>query len=134
MCVITEKKQNCNETSLGYVVIIFYHWWYFDWGGGGAGPFGPLLATPMAKAKDRLLDDRHSQGQGQECSRSKPRTQGAIVLKKKKGFQKNFPGNLKKKKKKVFVREDAEFPQKRYSKKKSLRKFSARFLPLSKIK
>ena len=119
MCVITEKKQNCNEISLGYVVIIFYHWWYFDWGGGRA-PWAPL-ATPMAKSKDRLLDDKHSQGQGQECSRAKPRTQGAIVLKKK-GFQKNFPGNLKKKKK-VFVREDAEFPRKRYCKKKVFANF-----------
>ena len=52
-----------------------------------------------AKAKDSLSEDRHSRGQGQECSRPRPRTQ-AQVLSKKKGLHKNFSGNLQKKKKK----------------------------------
>ena len=51
-----------------------------------------------AKAKDRLLEDRPSQGQGQECSR--PRTQHTSVLpKKKKVPPKNFLATSKKKKK-----------------------------------
>ena len=37
-----------------------------------------------AKAKDRLFEDRPSQCQVQECSRPRPRTQRASVLKKKK--------------------------------------------------
>ena len=41
-----------------------------------------------AKAKDSLSEDRHSRGQGQECSR--PRTQAQVLSKKKKGLQKNF--------------------------------------------
>ena len=39
-----------------------------------------------AKAKDSLFEDRTSRGQGQECSRPRPRTKdtGASVLRKKK--------------------------------------------------
>ena len=44
-----------------------------------------------AKAKDRLSEDRHSRGQGQECSR--PRTQPQVFCKKK-GLQKSFSGNF----------------------------------------
>ena len=42
-----------------------------------------------AKAKDSLSEDRHSQGQGQECSRPRPRTKdtSAIALQKKIFFQ-----------------------------------------------
>ena len=45
-----------------------------------------------AKAKDSLSEDRPSRGQGQECSRPKPRTKdtAASVFQKKKGFQKSF--------------------------------------------
>ena len=45
-----------------------------------------------AKAKDSLFEDRPSRGQGQECSRPRPRTKdtGASVLQKKKGLQKFF--------------------------------------------
>ena len=55
----------------------------------------------------------------------------------KKGSQNFFPGDLQKKK--VFAREDAKFPRKikrspHTKNKKGLRKFSARFLPLSKLK
>ena len=48
-----------------------------------------------AKVKDSLSEDRTSQGQGQECSRPRPRTKdtGASVLQKK-SLQKNFLGNL----------------------------------------
>ena len=44
-----------------------------------------------AKAKDSLSEDRHSRGQGQECSRPRPKTKdtSASVLQKKKVF-KNF--------------------------------------------
>ena len=49
-----------------------------------------------AKAKDSLSEDRHSRGQRQECSRPRPRTKdtAASVLRKKKGLQKSFSGNL----------------------------------------
>ena len=51
-----------------------------------------------AKTKDSLSEDRHSRGQGQECSRPRPRTEdtNASVLKKK-GLQKYFSGDLQKK-------------------------------------
>ena len=57
-----------------------------------------------AKAKDSLSEDRHSRGQGQECSR--PRTQSASALqkKKKRSSQKFFRRSPKKKKKKVFTK------------------------------
>ena len=51
-----------------------------------------------AKAKDSLSEDRHSRGQGQECSRPRPRTQAHVLSKKKKGLHKNFSGDLQKKK------------------------------------
>ena len=41
-----------------------------------------------SKAKDSLSEDRHSRGQGQECSR--PRTQAQVLSKKKKVFTKIF--------------------------------------------
>ena len=40
------------------------------------------------KAKDSLSEDRHSRGQGQECSR--PRTQAQVLSKKKRSSQKFF--------------------------------------------
>ena len=45
-----------------------------------------------AKAKDSLSEDRTSRGQGQECSRPRPRTEdtGASVLLKKKVFKNIF--------------------------------------------
>ena len=55
-----------------------------------------------SEAKDSLSEDRHSRGQGQECSRPRPRTKvtSAIALqkKKKKVFRKNFQAISKKKK------------------------------------
>ena len=55
-----------------------------------------------AKAKDSLSEDRHSRGQGQECSRPRPRTKDTKrkCSQKKKGLHKNFSGDLRKKKKK----------------------------------
>ena len=58
-------------------------------------------------AKDSLSEDRHSRGQGQECSRPRPRTKdtsASALQKKKKGLHKNFSGDLQKKKKKVFTK------------------------------
>ena len=54
-----------------------------------------------AKAKDSLPEDRHSQGQGQECSRPRPRTKdtsASALQKKKKVFTKIFWAISKKKK------------------------------------
>ena len=50
-----------------------------------------------AKAKGSLPEDRPSRGQGQKCSRPRPRTKNtaASVLRKKKGLQKSFSGNLR---------------------------------------
>ena len=58
-----------------------------------------------AKAKDSLSEDRHSRGQGQECSRPKPRTKDtkrkcSPKKKKKRSSQKFFRRSPKKKKKK----------------------------------
>ena len=85
-------------------------------GQGQGQPFrGQTLSRPRtgmleAKAKDSLSEDRHSRGQGQECSR--PRTKGtkrsALQKKKKKVFTKIFQAiskkKKKKKKKKVFTK------------------------------
>ena len=61
-----------------------------------------------AKAKDSLSEDRHSRGQGQECSRPKPRTKDTkrkCSPQKKKVFTKIFQAiSKKKKKKKVFTK------------------------------
>ena len=48
------------------------------------------------QAQGQISEDRHSRGQGQECSR--PRTQAQVLSKKKKGLHKNFSGDLQKKK------------------------------------
>ena len=57
-----------------------------------------------AKAKDSLSEDRHSRGQGQECSRPRPRTKdtSASALQKKRSSQKFFRRSQKKKK--VFTK------------------------------
>ena len=62
-----------------------------------------------AKAKDSLSKDRLSRGQGQECSRPRPRTKdtSASALQKKqknRSSQKFFGRYPKKKKKKVFTK------------------------------
>ena len=45
-----------------------------------------------AKAKDSLSEDRHSRGQGQECSRTKD-TATSVLQTKNIGLQKSFSGN-----------------------------------------
>ena len=37
--------------------------------------------TKKTEAKDSLSEDRHSRGQGQECSRPRPRTQAQVLSK-----------------------------------------------------
>ena len=57
--------------------------------------------TKKSEAKDSLSEDRHSLGQGQECSRPTPRTKdtsASALQNKKKGLHKNFSGDLQKKK------------------------------------
>ena len=48
--------------------------------------------TKKFEAKNSLSEDRHSRGQGQECSRPRPRTKdtSASALQKKKVFTKIF--------------------------------------------
>ena len=43
-----------------------------------------------AKAKDSLFEDKPSRGQGQECSRPRPRTKDTAAKKKQKVFKKVF--------------------------------------------
>ena len=73
------------------------------------------------EAKDSLSEDRHSRGQGQECSR-RPRTKdtiaGALQKIKKRSSQKFFRRSPKKKnKKKVFTKFFKRSPQKNVSQK-----------------
>ena len=63
---------------------------------------------------DSLSEDRHSPGQGQECSRPRPRTKDtstSALQKKKKGLHKNFSGDLQKKK--VFTKISQAFSTKK---------------------
>ena len=63
-----------------------------------------------AKAKDSLSEDRHSRGQGQECSR--PRTQAQVLFEKKKVFKRIFQAISKKKKKRSSQKFFKRSPQK----------------------
>ena len=72
-----------------------------------------------AKAKDSLSEDRHSRGQGQECSRPRTKDTSASVLQKK--FRRS-PN--KKKKKKVFTKIFQAISKKK--KKRSSQKFFKR--------
>ena len=65
-----------------------------------AGARGGVKNTRLeAKAKDSLSEDRHSRGQGEECSRPRPRTKdtSASALQKKRSSQKFFRQSPKKK-------------------------------------
>ena len=61
-----------------------------------------------SEAKNNLSEDRHSRGQGQVCSKPRPRTKdtsASVLQKKKKVFTKTFQAiSKKKKKKKVFTK------------------------------
>ena len=60
----------------------------------------PRPKTPKkseAKAKDSISENRHSRGQGQECSRPRTKDTCASALQKKKGLPKNFSSDLHKK-------------------------------------
>ena len=52
-----------------------------------------------SEAKDSPSEDRPFRGQGQECSMPRPRTNNTSVSVLRKGLQKFFSGDLKKKKK-----------------------------------
>ena len=56
-----------------------------------------------SEAKDSLSEDRHSRGQGQECSRPRTKDTSASALQKKRSSQKFFRRSPKKKKK-VFTK------------------------------
>ena len=79
-----------------------------------------------AKVKDSLSEDRHSRGQGQECSRPRPRTKDTsasalqkkkvstkifqAISKKKKGLHKNFSSDLYKRPfSKTFFKRSTKF-------------------------
>ena len=90
-----------NFTSVGIQVFYFTTFMLFfynkqRWSRGHKARGQGHKKKSEAKAKDSLSEDRHSRGQGQECSR--PRTQAQVLSKKKKGFHKNFSGDLQKKK------------------------------------
>ena len=66
-----------------------------------------------AKAKDSLSEDRHSRGQGQECSRPRTKDTSASALQnKKKGLYKNFSGDFQKRKKRSSQKFFKRSPQK----------------------
>ena len=53
------------------------------------------IKKSKAKAKDSLSENRSPRGQGQECSRPRPRTKDtAASVPQKKGLQKSFSGDL----------------------------------------
>ena len=60
----------------------------------GSRPRSRPRTQKKSEAKDSLSEDRPSRGQGQECSRPRTKDTAASVLKKKKGLQKSFSGNL----------------------------------------
>ena len=69
----------------------------------GQGQGHKKKSKAKAKAKDSLSEDRHSRGQGQECSRPRTKDTTASALQKKKVFTKIFQA-ISKKKKKVFTK------------------------------
>ena len=79
-----------------------------EWRTQGSRPRPRAQKKSEAKAKDSLFEDRHSRGQGQECSRPRPRTKDTkhkcSPKKKKRSSQKFFRRSPKKKKKKVFTK------------------------------
>ena len=66
-----------------------------------------------AKAKDSLSEDRHSRGQGQECSRPRTKDTSASAVQKKKGLYKNFSGE----KKRSYYNYSGDLHKKTFSKK-----------------
>ena len=66
--------------------------------------------TKKSKAKDSPSEDRHSRGQGQECSRTRLRTKdtGASVFQKK-GPQNFFQAFSKKRSSKIFFGRSTKF-------------------------
>ena len=65
----------------------------------GSRPTPRTQKKSEAKAKDSFSEDGHSRGQGQECSRPRPKDQGhkRKSSAKKNGLHKNFSGDLQKK-------------------------------------
>ena len=81
----------------------------------GSRPRPRIQKKSEAKAKDSLSEDRHSRGQGQECSR--PRTQAQVLSKKKKKvFTKIFQAISTKK---CFPKHFSSAPQNFYNLKNS---------------
>ena len=64
-----------------------------------------------SEAKDSLSEDRHSRGQGQKCSRPRPRTKdtSASVFQKKRSSQKFFRRSPQKKFSKKFFKRSTKF-------------------------
>ena len=56
----------------------------------GSRPRPKTQKKSEAKVKDSLSEDRHSRGQGQECSRPRPRTLAQVLSKKKKRSSHKF--------------------------------------------
>ena len=65
-----------------------------------------------AKAKDSLSEDRHSRGQGQECSRPRTKDSSASALQKKKRSLQNFFRRSPKQKKRSSQKFFKRSPQK----------------------
>ena len=102
MFISTESKAFFKSRKIEHVIL--HHWYYsaeVESRTQGSRP----RTQKKSEAKDSLSEDRHSRGQGQECSRPRPRTKdtSASVLQKKKVFtqilqaistKKRFPKNF----------------------------------------
>ena len=99
----------------------------------GSRPRPKTQKKSEAKVKDSLSEDRHSRGQGQECSRPRPRTLAQVLSKKKKKiFTKIFQAISKKKKEKgLHINFSSDLHKKTFSKK--FFKRSTKFLTIQKI-
>ena len=107
-----------NKSNLSKKIELTFYW--LDIRGG----IEDTRLEPKAKdkkkseAKDSLSEDRHSQGQGQECSKPRTKDTSASTLQnKKKGLHKKFSGDLQKKKKRPSQKFLKRSPQKTFSKK-----------------
>ena len=78
----------------------------------GSRPRPKTQKKSEAKVKDSLSEDRHSRGQGQECSRPRPRTLEQVLSKKKKSSQKFFRRSQKKKRERSSHKFFKRSPQK----------------------
>ena len=107
ICTVCKKVFNTtNKLPNGSLAALLVLYWLLNTEVGsrtqGSRPRPRTQKKSEAKAKDSLSEDRHSRGQGQECSRPRTKDTSASALQKKKVFTKIFQAISKKKK--VFTK------------------------------